>query len=233
MEGSNRRPKSSEPRGPAGLFDPYDKTQMDALTSVALKQVARSAGRDGYAALPLRGSPEHDDLEQEMRLAAVEAARTDPSAEKTRWQTALDAAVNAGRRSLYGADREIPASALESVDSGADDSDAPPSAFDHAQEQPWEEPGGPSSADIDRRYAEEERPALPPEWDTLRRWVEYPAMYGVQLDAVKRTIIANWGMDANRLAALTGLSSSNVRQRKHRLLDEARAYLADLRAKYA
>jgi hypothetical protein len=214
--------------GDDATFDPQDDARLRTLLSLAVRQLARSAGQRGYAPLPPGQSAQYEDLVSEMQLAAIAARTSEAVSDKTPWQRALDAAVNAGRRFLYRADREVAASELESAILDDDEQGAGgQSDFERAQAQPWGSDGGESAADLERTWAPEERPALPPEWSLLRTW----SAEG-RLSPVDRQIVANWGMDSDRLASLTGLSASNARQRKHRLLEQVRVHLADVRARF-
>lgn len=208
-----------------GPFDETDPDQLSAVVSVALRQIgSRAAGTAQYAPVPAAGSAQREDLVAEMQLAAIEAGITYVGGPKTKWQIATDAAYNAGRRVLYGSGREVPASAFASEDVD-DEGTIGQSPFDAAwsEGQPWDLAEGQSEADLDRPYSREERPTLPREWTDLRKRLDVPSLYGGPLADTERTIVLNWGMDAKGLAALTGLSESAVRQRKHRLVEDVRS----------
>jgi len=194
------------------MIDVADPDQLERATAAALKRVARSSGNARYGRMPTRGSAAFSDLEQDLRLALLEAARENPTG--LQLKVALAAAVNAGRRRLYGADRELPASAFEQPADEDDDGASENTPLDTAEGQPWQDP----DEDPERPYAPERSEGLPPEWDTLRSW----DAIGL-LDAIDAQVVRGWGSDAASVAKATGLSPDAIRQRRHRLIEQVRS----------
>jgi hypothetical protein len=209
-----------------GSFDPSDPELLARFVAVAMRQLARSAGTEPYAEMPTRAHAVKD-LQDEMVGAALVALPERKDKSKTEWQEVLDAAVNAGRRWLYQADRELSVSDLsDDADSDEDDTAGVSLIDAHWSKSPagarrWRgaDEDALSDSDLERPYAPEKQPELPSQWVW---WMLSRRADDGTLGEPNLTIVKNWLMDTGQLAALTGLTTASIRQRKHRLVESAR-----------